>query len=101
MNSKLHSAQPPYFSEARATTIVSAVREYPDADGFLVHFPEQKTLVVASIVAGIVGRWVVESPVSTYDLWQRQAQLGQTGMKYVCLAMDTSTLVPLPTQLSH
>ena len=87
--------QPPYFSEMHASTIIAAAGDHPDADGLLVHIPTQRALVCASFVDGVVDRWVVESPVTAYDLWKRQADLGQAGLKFECLVMDTDMLVPL------
>ena len=101
MSAHVTAAQPPLFSETHAVTIAAAARDYPDANGLLVHIPSQRALVAASIDDGVIGRWVVESPVSVDEMGERHAQLEQAGLKYICLSMRTDKLVLLAAKGTH
>ena len=101
MNERVTAAPPPLFSETHAATIASAARDYPDADGLLIDVHAEHMLIAVPLVNGIVVRWVVESAVGINEMSERQAQLKQAGLQYVCLTMHTYNLVPLDPKESH
>ena len=101
MNQRITAAQPPLFSETHAATIAAAAQNYPDADGILIDMHAEHMLVAVPLVNGIVVRWVVESAVGINEMSERQAQLKQAGLQYVCLTMHTDRLVPLAPKERH
>lgn len=52
MNVQFIAAQPPFFSDTRAASIVRTAREYPDADGWLVEIASQSALVASKLYVG-------------------------------------------------
>ena len=101
MNEHITAARPPLFSQTHAATITAAGQDYPDADGLLIDMHAERMLVAVSLSKGIVVRWVAESAVGINEMSERQAQLKQAGLQYVCLTMHTDRLVPLKTQGLH
>ena len=101
MNQRITAAAPPLFSETHAATIAAAAQDYPDADGMLIDMHAEHMLVAVPLVNGIVVRWVVESAVGINEMSERQAQLKQAGLQYVCLTMHTGTLLSWHPKTSH
>ena len=102
MKEKLMLAMPPLFSETYAATIAAAARDYPDADGLSIDIHSGAVLLAVAMTDGVIGKWVVESPVSATEIADRRAQLARAGKQYVALTMFTDKLVPLdPTTTRH
>lgn len=101
MNDRLCAALPPIFSEIHAATIAAAARDHPDANGLLIDVHSQHMLVAATIVDGVVIRWVTESPVNIGEMQERHAQIAKAGLRFVCLTMHCDRLVPLGPGTMH
>ena len=101
MNTLRTTATPPMFSETHATTIVDAALQHPDADGLLVEIPNQHMLSCVSTRAGVVVRWVTESPTAPGEFEERFKQLSAAGLNYVCLSMLVDRLVPMAQAAKH
>ena len=53
------------------------------------------------MTAGVIVRWVIESPTNFDEIRERQAQLEKAGLKYVCLTMHVDRLVPIAPKGTH
>lgn len=58
-------------------------------------------LVAASMTAGVIVRWVIESPTNFDEISERHAQLKKAGLKYVCLTMHVDRLVSIAPKGTH
>ncbi len=101
MNEQLTAAQPPFFLATHSASIANAARDYPQVDGLLIDVHSQRMLVAASMTAGVIVRWVIESPTNFDEIRERQAQLEKAGLKYVCLTMHVDRLVPIAPKGTH